>query len=356
MTKKKILVFLSTTLNKMNKNQYLNSLDFLSHDFFKNFDLYYHSYNTLYKPNFMNILDFKHQHLFNSIEEFDNQFNIYDNMYFDYVINLSLPLTIQPKIEKFVKDLDKIEKKFVMTSTLRSNCYFIKLLKNNKIKYGKHYHIVIDPVEKNISDIIRNSKRLYFYKSNNLHYFPFIDFYSRKYISKCLLKIKTKDFIFGCSIVTEDRRYLEPLLEDLSKSFDIFCKNKYLNIKTEINHKEYIAQLNESKYTLIAPSYDKNHFSMIRFIEAVENNCIPLVLNNCNINVIKETYNGIFNIIVQYLLVEDASEIKNKINTIEYNIILKLLKYELKKYKQESHFEEYFNKFFGQLDLPAGVH
>lgn len=94
------------------------------------------------------------------------------------------------------------------------------------------------------------------------------------------------DFTFGYTVVMEDRNIDdEPLVKLINDKFDnpnIFVKHKFKGINTFVSRDTYIDYISKSKYTMIIPSYEKDQVSIIRIIEAVSNNCIPLFTDNNN--------------------------------------------------------------------------
>jgi len=68
-------------------------------------------------------------------------------------------------------------------------------------------------------------------------------------------------------------------------------KPKQIFVKDAINKEnsnvvpfdEYLTKIEQSKYTLVIPSYDSNTFSMYRFIEAIQRGCLPILHADCNV-------------------------------------------------------------------------
>ena len=90
---------------------------------------------------------------------------------------------------------------------------------------------------------------------------------------------------------------------------------------TYISQVEYYNKLSHSKFTLIIPSYDITTFSIIRFLEAISNRCLPLVLDTVNLTDLKNTFPDIYNIVKKNLVV-NIKDIQSKINELNYDKII----------------------------------
>lgn len=105
---------------------------------------------------------------------------------------------------------------------------------------------------------------------------------------------KQYDFTFGYTVITPDRNMDDDaLIELINSKFNlpnIFVKHKFKEINTFVSRDIYMDYIKKSKYTLIIPSYDINHVSIIRIIEAVHNNCIPLFTSKNNFGALLESF------------------------------------------------------------------
>ena len=135
---------------------------------------------------------------------------------------------------------------------------------------------------------------------------------------------KTVDFTFYGTALTEDRQYLveqKDLLTNIRNSdVGIIVKKD----STYVSQTEYYDKLARSKFTLIIPSYDVTTFSVIRFLEAVSNHCLPLVLDTVNLTDLKNTFKDIYDIVKKYLVV-NINDIQSKIDSLDYNKIINKL-------------------------------
>ena len=78
-----------------------------------------------------------------------------------------------------------------------------------------------------------------------------------------------------------------------------------------------------SKFSLVAPSNDKDSFSFSRMLECISNGCIPLILEGCNIEIIKDNYIDLYEYIKNNLIVNLDENVNNKINLINYDKTIK---------------------------------
>lgn len=252
-------------------------------------------------------------------------------------------------IYQYVEDLEKIFSKEKIESIIvyrpplfGSKSYLLNKIKNeyeNKtlkkdygfnysmtyrtiIKYfllyviSKHCNKVIllvsDPLENYIMNYIDCNKKVeyYFLKNKDFEYLPFFEFYIMD------LKNKTKNqnkkyYCFSLYTDVLDNR------KDLSeiKTNKVIVKRARKQTKTMISQKDYYKMLSQSRYTIIFHSYVKTTFSIIRFFEAIANNCIPLILNNdCDSTDLKNTFKDIYDLVKKYNLFVDFNDIKKYVS------------------------------------------
>lgn len=153
-------------------------------------------------------------------------------------------------------------------------------------------------VNKDLYDLKFN----YSIKSLGVEKFDFMQYFLRNERNTDLSRLfnvnlqpyKQYDFTFGYTVVTPDRNInddgLLKLIHDKFNNPNIFVKHKFKEINTFVSREEYIDYIKKSKYTLIIPSYDIKHVSIIRIIEAVHNNCIPLFTEDNNFEALLESF------------------------------------------------------------------
>lgn len=180
----------------------------------------------------------------------------------------------------------------------------LALLKANK-EFGTRLHeICFDPLEMSIDlfhpdfspktnytlyhgyDVAKlNMKRLdslqYFYQNEKK---SFIESQYDKDI----------DFTFGMTIFQDFRKKYYDDVRDIQKQFEktnLYVLNKITGENTFLDRQDYLKQIARSKFTMILPAYDSNCFSIYRLLESLNNDCLPLIHEDCYIEEINKSYN-----------------------------------------------------------------
>ena len=198
------------------------------------------------------------------------------------------------------------------------------------------YQFVDDPLELDYCKFNINNKRYFYYNNDkNLKYFPYIEYgfiYLRnKYFNNNYSK--QYDFIFGLTNIMSARSYRSNLIKELLEiEHDLkhnnlkckyFIKDKFRKINTFINGIEYNdTYITQSKYTLIVPSYDEKEFSLIRFLEAIDRRCIPLIHKDCELSSAFQHLPEFKNIIFKYNLIIDVKDLIDKLINLPFNSII----------------------------------
>ncbi len=219
---------------------------------------------------------------------------------------------------------DKLTYNFTSTYNLYKKlvCYYY-FATNYKVS-----HIVIDPQEIDISKAIKckdyTRKFLLNEPSKNLVYYPYYLEYYKNTANEFNLN-KKYNFVFAASAVSKDRLYLQDFkIDNLEDSIvNIYTTTKKIAFK----QKEYLDLIGQSRYTLVIPPYDSESFSICRFFEAISLDCLPLIQDTCNLDSIKNTFEDIYDIIKEELVVnlDDISNfIKNTTEDKRVGIINKI--------------------------------
>ena len=203
---------------------------------------------------------------------------------------------------------------FVSTRTVIQRYVICKLCQDKNFIY-----FYIDPSECILTKYFNKGTTVYYLKRDDCIYLPSYErymFLNGKDIDK------TVDFTFYGTALTEDRKYLveqSDLLTSIRNSdVGIIVKKD----STYVSQTEYYDKLARSKFTLIIPSYDVTTFSVIRFLEAVSNHCLPLVLDTVDLTDLKNTFPDIYDIVRKNLVV-NIKDIQNKIDELDYDKIIK---------------------------------
>ena len=245
-------------------------------------------------------------------------------------------------VDSLDRELDKdnyeFNLSFVSTRMVQQRYFICKLCKNKKLIY-----VCLDPQECVLTDKFNTGLCAYILNRGNKKYVPSYE----KYMFKNGKDIeKTVDFTFYGTALTEDRHYLveqKDLLTSIRNSdVGVIVKKD----STYVNQRDYYEKLARSKFTLIIPSYDVTTFSVIRFLEAVSNHCLPLVLDTVNLTDLQNTFPDIYNIVKKYLIV-NIKDIQSKIDSLDYDAIIKEI-FDSKSVKNFSN-DEYYKKEWSKI-------
>lgn len=211
--------------------------------------------------------------------------------------------------------------KYVIVKNLLAKYSIIKsCVDNNK----KIIQFILDPQEPYFPSYFETGTNAYILNKNDLVYAPSYEYALFNNATHVLHK--THDFVFYCTALTEDRKYIvdnEYKLKTINSS-DVQIHTSIKSNHNYVSQEEYYDKLANSKYTLVIPSYDVSTFSIIRFLEAIANDCIPLVLDNCDLTDLKTTFPDIYDIVDKYLIV-NLDNIHECIEQLDYESILKLI-------------------------------
>lgn len=222
---------------------------------------------------------------------------------------------------------------YVITKQLLSKYAVLKSANDLGIKL---IQFMTDPQESNMIKYFNNPGcRAYILNKTNLdntYYMPSCEY---EYLSNIINIPKELDFVFYGTAITDDRNYLINDIEKLKK-----IKNSDVQVITSVKNgtnkcipqDKYLELIAKSKYTLVIPSYDKTTFSSLRFFEAIQRKCLPLILDTCNLTDIKNTYPNLYKIIKKYLIV-DFKSINSTIKSLDREDILNKI-YDCKDVKQ----------------------
>lgn len=147
---------------------------------------------------------------------------------------------------------------------------------------------------------------------------------------------KKFDFCFGYTVFKGSGRekYVNYVDELARRSRSkIFVENHQTEENTLVPFNEYYQFIKKSRFTLILPAYDKNSFSIYRFLESIEADCLPLIHPDCNIDDVNKSFGvDLSNLKTSEFFSEDEririlSKLKSKllfmskINTDEFEIV-----------------------------------
>lgn len=107
---------------------------------------------------------------------------------------------------------------------------------------------------------------------------------------------KTIDFVFGFTIITEDRLWLKDVADAVAKNFNtskIFVHDKLTGESNFLDRDIYLGLIEKAKYTLIIPAYDQSAVSIYRIVESLELGCIPLFHHKVNVAHLEKSFGKI---------------------------------------------------------------
>lgn len=202
--------------------------------------------------------------------------------------------------------------------------HYIKTKYHQNIKLYKHVPAI---------------KQFFFHEHIGYEFCPFQQYsylHGKKfgYIDVVGSDFKKHDFAFSMTNVWSDKNNRTEIIDTLqymhTKSFNhdtkfIFqyvCKHiarkDLIDSSDELlSYDEYLDLLWHSKYTLIIPSYDTTTFSLRRFVEALMQDCVPIVYDKCNIDWMPVELQSILK--MHSLIVYDLSKLKDHVNAIKLN-------------------------------------
>lgn len=120
---------------------------------------------------------------------------------------------------------------------------------------------------------------------------------------------KKFDLTFGYTVFPNGNRpsYVD-WVNKTSQKFELvnlYTINKLTGVDTSIPREAYLNKIQESKFTLILPSYDKMCFSLYRFIESIHNDCLPILNSACYTEEVEQSFDVKFDRIRDIIPTDD---------------------------------------------------
>ena len=105
---------------------------------------------------------------------------------------------------------------------------------------------------------------------------------------------KIYDFTFGYTVLqsSERAKYIDWVNEMYSKfdNANLFVKSDCDEEDTSVPRNVYLNRIEESRFTLMLPSYDESCFSVYRFLESLDKKCLPIIHESCILTDIEKSY------------------------------------------------------------------
>lgn len=215
---------------------------------------------------------------------------------------------------------EKLNFKFMTTIKIFVRLAILEVLEELNVNL---IQIKIDPQEYSIeTDFAFKNYTCYFINNrSNMKYMPmYINQMFKSIKDGNLVECRSKDIFAIATCLSDDRK-------DLPQKFDgIICDNidirfitKENNRKARVKQSDYYELLRGAKYTIIFKPYQHDSFSSIRFIEAILNGCVPLIMNDCDLSELKETYLDLYELVLKYNLVVSSIDVKTRVQKYDYD-------------------------------------
>lgn len=196
------------------------------------------------------------------------------------------------------------------------------------------YHQVVDPQEPDLSRVFDFKHYdelvdLQFPKRRRIM-MPYYEAYSYG-VDQYAVETRNRsiDFMFGASVMSEDRMFLLDLADSLTSHMDR-CGMRYdvnLHVGSKmrretgtdknrpfVDQREYVDRLDGVVSTLVVPAYDSTAFSWFRLVESASKGCIPLVYYKCAMDSVRRAFPGVYNVIQNDLLVHDGDDLFERVS------------------------------------------
>jgi hypothetical protein len=129
---------------------------------------------------------------------------------------------------------------------------------------------------------------------------------------------KNYDFTFGYTVLqsSERAKYIEWVNEMVARfpKANLFVKSDYDLENTSVSRSIYLNKIEESRFTLILPSYDESCFSVYRFLESLDKKCLPIIHKSCILTDIEKSYN----VDLSPLVVDEPMSEADRVELLDY--------------------------------------
>ena len=199
----------------------------------------------------------------------------------------------------FPKDRGQIN--FVSTGVRLAN--ILALLKAHNTFGTRLHELAFDPNEMPMSQFhesVAPKSNYWLYHGYDIPHYDIIRLDSSQYQFNSEFKLfesdKNYDFTFGYTVLqsSERAKYIE-WVNQMYGQFDkanLFVKSDCDQEDTSVGRSVYLNKIEESRFTLMLPSYDESCFSVYRFLESLDKNCLPIIHPSCIIRDIEKSYNA----------------------------------------------------------------
>lgn len=288
---------------------------------------------------------------------------------FDKVILFKTPIScnweVMLDMEEGIKHNDSYKMDCDKMRRMYERVTFVKAIRDKEV-----YQFVIDPREIDFSEffVFKSYKRVCTWKSNIDKYGPI---YEYAMVNTFIQEIpKAQDFYFIGSVYDGSKKYLYDINRELNnrlgkrhtggkrnKKAGTIYNNPFTgkfklftfeNRDNRVSQSTYLYNLMLSKYTIIVDDYS-GQFNMMRFMEAVICNCVPIIVEgHNNLENLLLTFPDIYDIIIKRDLVMSFIQIYFKVHDWEekYQYVISEIKAtkSFKKITNKEKVGEFYNK------------
>ena len=215
--------------------------------------------------------------------------------------------------KKFLKEIDRgftKDNKYQMSQDLMKRLIerlvFVKACRDKNV-----IQFCIDTQEVDFSDVwkFKSYERRYIANHGDMKYFPMYEWAMANTFIQDIDKVQDLYFI-GSAFNSEKQELISRYHDNLYKFFGRrrigfvranpqtgyfdYYNNDENRREIKVNQSKYLYELKLSKYTVVNPPYDTSCFNMMRFMEAVICDCVPIVLPENNFDDLILTFQDIY--------------------------------------------------------------
>lgn len=215
--------------------------------------------------------------------------------------------------KKFLKEIDRgftKDNEYQMSQDLMKRLIerlvFVKACRDKNV-----IQFCIDTQEVDFSDVwkFKSYERRYIANHGDMKYFPMYEWAMANTFIQEIYKAQDLYFI-GSAFNSEKQELISRYHDNLYKFFGRrrvgfvranpqtgyfdYYNNDENRREIKVNQSKYLYELKLSKYTVVNPPYDTSCFNMMRFMEAVICDCVPIVLPENNFDDLILTFQDIY--------------------------------------------------------------
>ena len=215
--------------------------------------------------------------------------------------------------KKFLKEIDRgftKDNEYQMSQDLMKRLIerlvFVKACRDKNV-----IQFCIDTQEVDFSDVwkFKSYERRYIANHGDMKYFPMYEWAMANTFIQDIDKAQDLYFI-GSAFNSEKQELISRYHDNLYKFFGRrrvgfvranpqtgyfdYYNNDENRREIKVNQSKYLYELKLSKYTVVNPPYDTSCFNMMRFMEAVICDCVPIVLPENNFDDLILTFQDIY--------------------------------------------------------------